>query len=403
MFAEVKINNKLVKGLLDTGASVSLLGKNCRDLVEELDVEIEKHFSSIKTAGGESYCILGKITIPVEYKNELKEITFYLCPHLQQAMYLGIDFWRSFNLAPDIIGKLEVRKSSSMHNVAELSIEQAAEYFGPSKVPGDKHQLIDLTPEQEKVLLEVKSKFPSFEMRGLGRTKIEKHSIQLVEGSVPIKERHFPISPAVQEIVYAEIDKMIELGVIQESESPWSNRFAVVRKPEKNRFCLDARKLNARTIKDAYPLQNIEGILSRIDQTEFISSIDLKFAFWQIELEDASKSCTAFTVPGRPLYEFVVMPFGLCNAAQRLCRLMDKVIPQKLRSNVYIYLDDLLVISSNFIQHMTILSEVADCLEKAGLTIGMAKSHFCFKEVKYLGFILGGGCLKTDPERWTQF
>ena len=236
-------------------------------------------------------------------------------------------------------------------------------------------------------------------MRGLGRTKIEKHSIQLVEGSVPIKERHFPISPAVQEIVYAEIDKMIELGVIQESESPWSNRFAVVRKPEKNRFCLDARKLNARTIKDAYPLQNIEGILSRIDQTEFISSIDLKFAFWQIELEDASKSCTAFTVPGRPLYEFVVMPFGLCNAAQRLCRLMDKVIPQNLRSNVYIYLDDLLVISSNFIQHMTILSEVADCLEKAGLTIGMAKSHFCFKEVKYLGFILGGGCLKADPEK----
>ena len=141
MFAEVKINNKLVKGLLDTGASVSLLGKNCRDLVEEFDVEIEKHFSSIKTAGGESYCILGKITIPVEYKNELKEITFYLCPHLQQAMYLGIDFWRSFNLASDIVGKLEVRKSSSMHNVAELSIEQAAEYFGLSKVPGDKHKL----------------------------------------------------------------------------------------------------------------------------------------------------------------------------------------------------------------------------------------------------------------------
>ena len=107
----------------------------------------------------------------------------------------------------------------------------------------------------------------------------------------------------------------------------------------KNRFCLDARKLNARTVKDAYPLQNIEGILSRIDQTEFISSIDLKFAFWQIELDNASRQCIAFAVPGRPL--FVVMPFGLCNAAQRLCRLMDKVIPQRLRANVYIYLDDL--------------------------------------------------------------
>ena len=160
--------------------------------------------------------------------------------------------------------------------------------------------------------------------------------------------------------------------------------------------------MNARKVKDAYPLQNIEGILSRIDQTEFISSIDLKFAFWQVELDDASRQCTAFTVPGRPLYEFVVMPFGLCNAAQRLCRLMDKVIPQRLRSNVYIYQDDLLVISAHFRQHIEILSQVAECLERAGLTIGLAKSHFCFKELKYLGFILGGGCLKTDPEKSKQ-
>ena len=82
-----------------------------------------------------------------------------------------------------------------------------------------------------------------------------------------------------------------------------------------------------------------------------------------------------------------------------LCRLMDKVIPQRLRANVYIYLDDLWVISANFEQHLAILNEVADCLNKANLTIGLAKSHFCFREVKYLGFILGGGCLKTDPEK----
>ena len=88
-------------------------------------------------------------------------------------------------------------------------------------------------------------------------------------------------------------------------------------------------------------------------------------------MEDKSKPYTTFTVPGRPLYQFLVMPFGLCNAAQRLCRLMDKVIPQQLKSHVFIYLDDQLIIAEDFYTHLRILFEVAKCLSKANLTIGL--------------------------------
>lgn len=77
---------------------------------------------------------------------------------------------------------------------------------------------------------------------------------------------------------------MLELGVIEESVSTWSNRSTMVRKLGKNRLCLDARKINERTVKDAYPIQNIEDILTRLDETHFISSMDLKFAFWQIPI-----------------------------------------------------------------------------------------------------------------------
>lgn len=108
-------------------------------------------------------------------------------------------------------------------------------------------------------------------------------------------------------------------------------------------------------------------------------------------------------VAGRPLYQFRVMSFGLCKAAQRLCRLMDKVIPQRLKENVFIYVDDLLVISSTFTEHMRLLSEVAECLKKAKLTIGLKKSQFRFQELKYLGFIIGGGMLKTDRESVQAF
>lgn len=92
-------------------------------------------------------------------------------------------------------------------------------------------------------------------------------------------------------------------------------------------MCLDARKLNSVTKLFAYPLPNIEGLLSRLGETFYISSVDLKDAFWQIPLDKDSKEKIAFTIPGRPLYKFNVMPFGLSNAAQRLCQLMDRVIP----------------------------------------------------------------------------
>lgn len=387
VYADIEIKGVQARGLLDTGASVSILGRGCRELVEKLGVSIERFVSSVTTAGGGAHTVLGKLTLPVKYKELEKNITFYLCPYLEQHVYLGIDFWRVFQLAPDVVAIEEIDLSRLEQQM--VSVEDGRE----------RRVLHKLTVDQQQRLQQVIDSFKTFEKDGLGRTPLEKHSIKLVEEAVPVKDRHYPLSPAMQSIVYAEIDKMLELGVIEESESPWSNRTTVVRKPGKNRFCLDARKLNALTIKDAYPLQNIEGIISRIDDTHFISSVDLKFAFWQIELEESSKPYTAFTVPGRPLYQFVVMPFGLCNAAQRLCRLMDRVIPQRLKSNVFIYLDDLLIIASDFESHLRTLEEVANCLKEAGLTIGLKKSMFCFKELPYLGYIVGGGMLKTDPEK----
>lgn len=124
----------------------------------------------------------------------------------------------------------------------------------------------------------------------------------------------------------AEINRMLRLGVIEESSSAWSSPMAVVRKSNgKVRLCLDARKVNEVTIKDAYPLPIIDGLLSRLSVTNYITTLDLKDAFWQIPLEKGSRDKTTFTIPNGPLYQFTVMPFGLCNAAQTMCRLMHRV------------------------------------------------------------------------------
>ena len=192
---------------------------------------------------------------------------------------------------------------------------------------------------------------------------------------------------------------MIRLGVVEEAPNcPCSSPVVLIKKPGKIRLCLDSRKINSVTVKDAYPLPHIYGIFSRLPKAEYITSLDLRRAFWQIPLTDKAKDYTCFTVPNKPLYRCVVMPFGLCNAPQALCRLMDHVIPNRLRDEVFVYLDDLLVISATFERHLVVLSEIALCLRKAGLTINISKSKFCLKEVKYLGFIVGNGTLSTDPD-----
>lgn len=195
----------------------------------------------------------------------------------------------------------------------------------------DKSNLHNLTPPQQESLNNVVSMFPSCVTEGLGKTTLLKHTID-VGNAAPIKHRYHAVSPAIQKKMFEEVDRMLSLGVIEESRSAWSSPMTVVTKANgQTRLCLDARRVNSVTVKDAYPTPLINGILSRLNETKYISLIDLKDAFWQIELEESSREKTAFTIPGRPLYQFTRMPFGLCNSGQSMCRLMDMVIPSALR------------------------------------------------------------------------
>lgn len=180
--------------------------------------------SEVKTAGGKCHQIIRKIRILVSYNDKKYEIDFYLCPDLMQEVYLRINFWIIFGIAPKIFEN------------EEINPEVLKEKY---PLDLDKVRICELSKEQQKELERVKSLFYTYEENGLGRTNLEKHQIDLIEGTMPVKERYYPVSPAVQELIYAEIDEMLRLGVIEESQSPWSNRCTLVRKPAKNRLCLD--------------------------------------------------------------------------------------------------------------------------------------------------------------------
>lgn len=374
-YVKVYLGKEQLWGLLDSGASISCLGQGALEFLERENLKIAPLTASVLTADGTRQPVKGTINLDISFRGETKALTLFVIPSLSQKLYLGVDFWRAFKIAPTVI--------------AEIT---------PNLSPASAMDMHDLTMNQKHQLEQAIAQFPSFTTQGLGKTHLEEHVID-TEGAVPIKQKHYPVSPAIQKLMHTELDRMLELGVIEESNSPWNSPVVLVRKPGKVRLCLDSRKVNQVTKKDAYPLPHIDGLLGRLQNTRVISSIDLKDAFWQIPLEKAAREKTAFTVPGRPLYQFTVMPFGLCNAPQRMCRLMDKAIPGRLRENVFVYLDDLLIASPDFDSHIKTLHDVAACLRHAGLTINVQKSRFCVKEVRYLGFMIGDGSLKTDPDK----
>lgn len=376
-YLDVSLNKVNLKGLMDSGANVSCLGKNCFENLAKMKTKIYDFRSKIKTAGGGKQNIIGKVLLEVECNNRKELVRFFLVPSLTQELILGYDFWKKF----------DIKISIGNYIINEISLD----------TPDP--QVHQLNMEQQIKLENAKLEFKCYTQHGLGKTHLETHIID-TENAEPRKMRYYPVSPAIQKLTYAELDRMLELDVIEiATQAEWNNRTTLVMKPGKNRLCLDARELNKVTKKDAYPLPNIDGLLSRLGDTHFISAIDLKDAFWQIPLEESSRQKTAFTVQGRPHYQFKVMPFGLCNAAQRLCRLMDKVVPPELKNKVFVYLDDLLIVSPNFEEHLEMLKTIGKSLTKAGLTINMQKSKFCPKELKYLGYIVGGGKLKTDPSK----
>ncbi|KAM8714866.1 hypothetical protein ACLKA7_001989 [Drosophila subpalustris] len=170
VFADFSLGGRQLRGLLDSGATVSLLGRGCRELAEELDLPVKPYVSIVRTASGEDRSIIGRMVVPVEYKGEIREVEMYLCPYLEQTAYLGIDFWRIFGIAPEVVGS-EVPVVAAIEE-KQVVAEQLAHY-----VKGDmakkEPKAWGLEERQKLIVEEV-----NFKEVGLGRTHTEKHRIK---------------------------------------------------------------------------------------------------------------------------------------------------------------------------------------------------------------------------------
>ena len=306
--------------------------------------------------------------------------------------------WFTEDLGPDMEEDIKTQNLNS-DGTEETSIEDDGSWI---------LDLIDLLgledwPEhlqsEAKEMLKRNARVFSKTDMDMGRTNLVKHIIKLTD-PVPFKESYRRIPPQMYDEVKAHIQEMLDLGAIRPSNSPWASAIVLVRKKDgRLRFCIDLRRLNNRTVKNAYSLPKIESILDSLIGAQIFSTLDLKAGYWQVEMAEECKAYTAFTCGPLGFYECDTMPFGATNAPATFQRLMHDCLGDLNMNWCIVYLDDIIIFSDTKEEHLKRLEAVFQKLFAAGLKLKPSKCFFFREEIEYLGHVVSGKGIATNPKK----
>lgn len=448
---KVKVKGQMMTALVDTGAQITVVGQNLVPDVKLWGKTLSPAKRKISTVDQTSHSPVGTVDVRYTFNGMSKIVPTTILPIDMRELIVGMDFIQTFNIAltcgsEQRVHSIETDSDVILDTVTINSIEQTtdsndttAEQFlqwanhmdpttqiftvnqseqeaddaiditrelvindediTPPKMPCVKlpHKL---TPEQRQTLDSVLDLFTSTADSGpLNKTSAIEHVIDTT--GKPIMRKQYPMSPYVMEKVQVELDKMKARDIIVDIDySPWRSPILVVGKKDGgSRVCLDARELNKVTVPNAYPITDTNQILSRLKNTKYLSSIDLSQAFFQIPLAKDSRFKTAFAF-GNRLYCFKRMTMGLRNSPATLAVLIDKIF-RDLHPHAFAYVDDFIICTDTFEEHVRILAIIARRLTEVGLTISSSKSHFCCKRLEFLGYILSEDGLSANPSRIT--
>ena len=279
-----------------------------------------------------------------------------------------------------LIGKIEQLDKSNILSVATSDFSKT---ISPSKLINIDKNLSNEQSHRLKQLSDSYDQVFSKNEHDLGFYDKTQFDINTVD-ETPVKSRPYRVPYAQQETVNQMIDDMLTHKIISKSNSPWASPVVIIKKKDgSNRFCVDYRKLNAITIKDNYPIPLIEETLDTLKGAKYFTSLDLSSGYWQIALNKLAKQKTAF-ISQKGLFQFEVLPFGLSNAVSAFQRTMEVVLEGV--PNVKVYLDDILIFSNDFENHLTHIENVFKKLKEANLKLKPSKCAFAKLETKFLGF-----------------
>ncbi|GFY04882.1 retrovirus-related Pol polyprotein from transposon 297 [Trichonephila clavipes] len=369
----------------DTGASQSVGGelmfKFLRNRGQKKKIS-EFHLAMCLADGQQSTSLVQKATVPITVGGRTFQIDLIFLPHAKDD------------------SPVEINSSSCPTNSIPSEIPLHSNTVDETET-NDLHlreegQTLNVEERNDLMVLLNESK-DVFRLGG-EPTPFVKHFINTGDHP-PVSTASYRLSPNRKEHLRKEIDNLLAHNIIEECESPYAAPVVLV--PKSNgtvRLCIDYRKLNAITIPDKYPLPLMDVLLHDAKSTAFMSTLDLKSGYDQVEVNPADQDKTAFVCPFGT-FRYKRMPFGLRSAPATFQRLMDQFRNGLPNANILVYLDDIVVLSETFKQHIEDLGMVFDRLKKFKLCANREKCKFVCSRVKYLGLWITPKGIEVDQDK----
>ena len=257
-----------------------------------------------------------------------------------------------------------------------------------------------LSPEQQEQVYGLFRQHETVASKGdtdIGLAGVTKHRIELYDDT-PIRQhpRRFP-QPVVEEIE-KQCEELMSMDVIEHSKSPWSSPMVPIRKKDGSlRLCIDYRRLNQVTKPDRHPMPDLPGMVYSMHGSRFFSTLDLVKGYYQVGLEEGSREVTAFSTT-RNHYHFKRLAFGLKNAPSAFQREMQVILSGFDSRNVMVFIDDIMVVSPTFQEHLELVGKVLATLARYGVKIKLSKCCWFKSEVTFLGHLVGVDGIRKSPK-----
>ena len=223
------------------------------------------------------------------------------------------------------------------------------------------------------------------------------HSIPLLPRVQPFRLKPYRYTPSQKDEIEKQVAHLLKSNMIQESTSPFASPTLLVKKKSGEwRLCVDYRRLNAYTVKNKFPMPIVEELFEELYGAAWFTTLDLRSGFHQISVKPEDQYKTAFqTHHGH--YEYLVMPYGLTGAPATFQSIMNHVLAPLLRKCVVVFIDDILIYSQTFTEHVYHVQLVFQLLQANQFKVRLSKCSFAQQKLSYLGHILSPNRVSTDP------
>ncbi|GFW99365.1 retrovirus-related Pol polyprotein from transposon 17.6 [Trichonephila clavipes] len=313
---------------------------------------------------------------------------------MQYQCILGIDFMKETKLTLDFDQKSLI--------IPDDQIKQLPKVEKPVQID---LSVTKLGEEQKQKLRNLFNGFRGLFSDQLGLTHVLYHKIDTGDKG-PVVSRPYRYDRVKQGIIDYHIEKMLREGWIHPIQSPYASSVVLMRKnnglppdfPEACRFAIHYRKLNAITKYPRYPLPVIDDLIANIPHIGVMSTLDLKSGYFQLAISPKDIEKTAF-ITRNGTYAFLRMPFGLSGAAPNFQKAINIILKPVIGRFVSVYMDDVIITSPSFNEHLDHLKQVFTLLRDAGLSLNKDKCHFARDKLKYLGLVISKEGIETDHSK----